>query len=241
MDFVKIAMWSGPRNISTALMRSFENRDDTFVTDEPLYGYYLKQTKIDHPMKNEIINSSDTNWKSISKFLTGDIPKNKSIWYQKHMAQHNIFISDMSWICELNNCFLIRNPKDVIKSYIKKLQLNSSHQLGFLQQFNLFNFLEEKGCDIIIIDSIDLLINPQNILKLLCNRLNIPFTNKMLNWPKGIRSSDGIWGKHWYNNVINTTGFKSYIDNNQKLPKKYHNIYHECIDYYQYLYEKRIH
>ena len=147
----------------------------------------------------------------------------------------------MSWICELNNCFLIRNPKDVIKSYIKKLQLNSSHQLGFLQQFNLFNFLEEKECDIIIIDSIDLLINPQNILKLLCNRLNIPFTNKMLNWPKGVRESDGIWGKYWYNNVVNTTCFNNYNNSNNQLPKKYNDIYHECIDYYQYLYEKRIH
>ena len=241
MDFVKIAMWSGPRNISTALMRSFENRDDTFVTDEPFYGHYLNQSKIDHPMKNEIINNSDTSWKSISKFLIGEIPENKAIWYQKHMAQHNIFISDMSWVYELNNCFLIRNPKDVIKSYIKKFKLNSSNQLGFDQQFNLFNFLEKKGCDIIIIDSIDLLINPKYILKLLCDKLNIPFTNKMLNWPKGIRTSDGIWGKHWYNNVINTTCFNSYTESNQELPKKYHNIYHECIDYYQYLYEKRIH
>ena len=240
MNEIKIAMWSGPRNLSTALMRSFENRDDTYVTDEPLYGHYLKYSKIDHPMKNEIIKANNTDWKSITKYLTGCIPENKSIWYQKHMAQHNIFRLDNSWINELTNCFLIRDPKDVIISYIKKFTLNSSHQLGFSHQFDLFNYLSKENSNILIIDSSDLQNNPKYTLELFCNKLNIPFTNKMLNWPKGIRSSDGIWGKYWYKNVVNTTGFNR-VYHKKKLPYKYDKIYYECFKYYEYLYEKRIH
>jgi hypothetical protein len=240
MKPTKIAMWSGPRNISTALMRSFENRNDTFVSDEPFYGHFLKHSKVDHPLKNDIINSLDTNWESISKYLKGQIPKKKSVWYQKHMAQHNIKTLEMSWINELNNCFLIRSPKEVILSYIKKFKLSSINQLGFSQQFNLFKYIEQQNKEIIIIDSNDLLTNPEHILKLLCKKLNIPFSNKMLSWRSGSRATDGIWGKHWYNNVRNSTSFNSYKKNENKLPKQYQHINDECVKYYEFMYERRI-
>ena len=125
-NFVRIAMWSGPRNISTAMMRSFENRPDTYVEDEPFYAHYLAQTQANHPMKDEIIKSQNTNWNEISKRLTSEIPKSRTVWNQKHMAQHNLNGYDLSWTENIKNCFLIRDPKEVINSFSKKFNTGTS-------------------------------------------------------------------------------------------------------------------
>jgi len=127
-------MWSGPRNISTAMMRSFENRPDTFVSDEPFYGYYLNNTDIDHPGKKEVLRSMECGWDKVVDYITGFIPEEASIWYQKHMAQHNLPGVDLSWIGQVTNCFLIRDPKEVILSYSKKYEVNRSELLGFPQK-----------------------------------------------------------------------------------------------------------
>ena len=128
---IRIAMWSGPRNISTALMRSFENRSDTFITDEPFYAHYLQQTGVYHPIREEVIKSGNPNWNEVAEYLTGAIPKGKSVWYQKHMAQHNLPCADLSWTEKLENCFLIRDPMEVILSYSEKYEITSIHQLGY--------------------------------------------------------------------------------------------------------------
>tara|TARA_B110000438_G_scaffold268421_1_gene283988 strand:+ start:64 stop:792 length:729 start_codon:yes stop_codon:yes gene_type:complete len=241
MKSVKIAMWSGPRNLSTALMRSFENRDDTFVTDEPFYAHYLNNVDDKHPMKDEIIKNNNTNWNQISRFLTGPIPSKKSVWYQKHMAHHNILNLDISWINDVNNCFLIRNPKEVILSYSRKFKLNSINQLGFTQQFNLYEVVSSNNINkILIIDAEDLVTNPKKILSEICINLNISFSDKMLSWPLGGRESDGEWAKYWYKNVVNTSSFYKYKKNNQKLPKEYMAIYNKSMKYYEYLYDRRI-
>jgi len=234
-------MWSGPRNISTALMRSFENRNDTFVSDEPFYAHFLKQTGVDHPMRDEVIKSGNPNWATVSDYLTNTIPDGKSVWYQKHMAQHNLPGIDLGWAEKVCNCFLIRDPKEVILSYTKKYEISSVYQLGFPQQFDLFTQLrEKKGVAPIILDSTDILTNPESMLKKLCRTLGIPFTNKMLKWPKGRRKSDGIWGKHWYNAVEQSTSFQAYQKKCEKIPIEYTAIYEESIEFYLQLYNQRI-
>ena len=135
---IRIAMWSGPRNISTAMMRSFENREDTFVVDEPFYAYYLSHSGLDHPGKQEVLKSQSTNWDEVVKLITGDIPDKKFIWYQKHMVHHIANEKDIDWLKNFHNCFLIRHPKEVIISYAKQAPINEITDLGFIQQVDLF-------------------------------------------------------------------------------------------------------
>jgi len=234
-------MWSGPRNISTALMRSFGNRPDTYISDEPFYAYYLHRTNENHPAKEKIISTGQTNWNLVVQKLVGDIPNNKNIWYQKHMAHHNFPENNLDWIKEMENIILIRNPKDVIFSYIKKYKLKNSFQLGYTQQMQLYNILQDYNkCEPIIIDSEDLLENPKKILKKLCKKCNIPFYSKMLSWPKGTRETDGVWGEYWYKKVQNTTHFLPPIENNKSIPVKYEKIFLDCMQYYKKLYKQRM-
>ena len=226
-------MWSGPRNLSTALMRSFENRVDTEVWDEPLYAYYLKETKKNHPIAKDIINTYETNIDKLISKITKDI--GKRILYQKHMTHHILSKTPIDWIKNGVNCFLIRNPKEVIQSYINKNELNNSNDIGFPTQIKLFNIVKDLGIKPIIINAEDLSSNPKKVLVSLCKNLNIPFSTKMLKWPKGKRQSDGIWGKVWYKNVQSSTNFVKLKKNKSTIPKKYMNIYYECLDIYNKL------
>ncbi|MDP7194858.1 MAG: HAD family hydrolase, partial [SAR202 cluster bacterium] len=217
-----IAMWSGPRNISTALMRSFENRSNCFVSDEPFYSYFLHKTGLQHPLRDEIIKSGLINYNEIIKYITGPIPSSKKIWYQKHMAHHILPESDMNWIKNMKNCLLIRHPSDVILSYSKKNEIHSILQLGYVQQSNIYGMLsQEIEAPPIIIDAQDLLQEPRKMLIKICENLEAKFDEKMLSWPSGSRKTDGIWGKHWYKKVEASTGFKSYIKTSRIIPSKY--------------------
>ena len=236
-----IAMWSGPRNVSTALMRSFENRSDCFVSDEPFYSYFLHKTGLKHPLRDEIIKSGLVDYKKIIKYITGPIPSSKKIWYQKHMAHHILPEVDMNWIKNMRNCLLIRHPGDVILSYAKKNEINSIQQLGYLQQIEIYEMLyRELGIYPIIIDTQDLLQEPKKVLIKVCENLRIKFDEKMLLWPSGSRKTDGIWGKHWYKQVEASTGFKPYVKTNRIIPSKYQVIYDKCMKHYNFLYQNRI-
>ncbi len=236
----RIALWSGPRSISTALMRSFENRPDTFVTDEPFYAHHLKKTGIDHPLREEVIANCKTDWNSVVDEITGPIPRGKEIWYQKHMAQHNLTGFDLKWVEKMQNCILIRHPREVILSYSQKYEISSISQLGYPQQTELFNVLTNMGATPFVLDARDVLKNPDEMLKLLCKRFRIPFYKKMLSWPAGKRDSDGIWGKHWYGKVESSTGFYPYIEKKGDIPSKYKGIFRSCMEHYQQLYAHRI-
>ncbi len=238
---VHLAMWSGPRNISTAMMRSFDNRPDCYVSDEPFYAYYLKKTGVDHPMKDEIIASGNTNWNEIVNNITSSIPKGKKVWYQKHMAQHNLPEMNLEWVEKVTNCFLIRHPKKVILSYAKKYEINSIFQLGYPQLTNLFELIKKKTKKTpTILNSSDILCNPEVILSKLCNELHIPFYKEMLTWLPGARESDGIWGKYWYGNVLKSTCFIPEHDNLEEIPIKYQNIYDECMEHFQLMHRYRL-
>ena len=229
-------MWSGPRNISTAMMRSFENRKDTVVIDEPFYAYYLNKTGFDHPCKKEVLRSQSKNWNEVVGLITSDLPKNKSIWYQKHMVHHILSFDDIGWVKGFKNCFLIRHPKEVIISYAKKNNINSAYDLGYEQQVNLFKKIKEiTGSSPSVFDSKDILSSPKSILQKLCIEIDIKFSVKMLNWPKGNRPSDGVWSLHWYKNVVNSDGFMSYKEPLQDLKKEHIDIFKECMYHYNYL------
>ena len=235
-------MWSGPRNLSTALMRSFENRSDTTVIDEPFYAHYLLNTGLKHPGRNEIINSQSHDWNEIVKLCTGSIQSGKSIWYQKHMAQHNLDGYDISWITKLKNCILIRDPKYVISSYNKHHLVQCNERLlGYVQQIEIIEYLLKVNKEIpLIIDASDILKKPEQALKKLCKTLGIDFTNDMLSWPRGSRNTDGVWGTYWYRRVNKSTGFEPLKHKKIKLDKNLIPLYKKCMKYYNFMYENRL-
>ena len=234
-----VACWSGPRNISTALMRSWSSRKDTFVTDEPFYAYYLKETKLKHPLYKEIINKYSSNYDEVVNYLISRIPKDKKIWYQKHMAHHIFDFNNIEWVNNCENCILLRHPKEVISSYSKKNKLNSVEELGYPQQYEIIKYLKKINKSYVIVDSSELLKNPEKVLSNWCMKINIKFDKSMLTWEKGNYVSDGIWWKSWYDNVIKTTGFKEYEKKDINIENKYDSIYNESMKYYSYLKEAK--
>ena len=226
-----IYMWSGPRNLSTALMRSFENRNDTEVYDEPFYAYYLNKTKLNHPMKKEIINSYPISQATIIKKITEKA--NNKIFYQKLMTHHIIKYTRLDWINKGYNCFLIRHPGKVINSYIKKNTLRDINDIGFKKQFEIFNKIKKNKLKYVVINADKILINPNKTIRNLCINLNIKFSKKMLYWRKGKRETDGIWSKVWYKNVEDSNTFSNYKNENLNVPKKYIRIYNESLKYYE--------
>ena len=235
-DQIRLAMWSGPRNISTAMMRSFENRSDTYVADEPFYAYYLSETGLDHPGKKEVMEAQSKNWDNVVNLITGDIPNKKRIWYQKHMVHHIINYEDIRWVKSFNNFFLIRHPREVIISYSKKNVITGINDLGYLHQMNLFKKIKNiTGKYPVVFNAKDILSNPEKYLRKMCELLKITFSKKMLSWPKGSRKTDGVWSTYWYKNLINSTSFKPYNSSNNLLPKEHTRLLEECLPYYNYL------
>ncbi len=205
----RIAMWSGPRNLSTAMMYAFAARGDCAVVDEPFYGAYLKATGIDHPMRDEVIASQETYAKLVSSALLGRIPQDQSLFYQKHMTLHMIPAFDRGFMRGLTNVFLIRHPARVVASYAKKREAPTLADIGFVQQADLFDETADwLGHAPLVIDSADIRANPALALSRLCIALNIPFTAKMLHWPAGPKPFDGVWAPHWYGAVHKSTGFE---------------------------------
>lgn len=205
---IRIAMWSGPRNISTAMMRSFEARGDCAVSDEPFYAAYLDRTGIDHPMREEVIASQSLEPREIGAMLTGPIPDGKPLWYQKHMTLHMLPEFDRGFMAQVRNAFLIRDPAAVLASYAARRADVTLADIGFVQQRELFDQEAERlGAPPPVIDAADVLGDPGRTLSLLCDALQIPYTPAMLHWQRGRRASDGVWAPAWYAAVENSTGF----------------------------------
>ena len=226
-------MWSGPRNISTAMMRSFENRIDTDVVDEPFYAYYLKKTGLKHPMYKEIIANYETDYNKIVDNITTN--KNKIVFI-KHMTQHINLNSDLSWINKGKNIFLLRDPIKVIKSYIKNNNIINSSDIGFPEQLKIFKYVKKNNkSNFVVINADNILKNPKIILSEICKNFQIKFDKRMLTWKSGERTSDGIWSKIWYNNVIKSEKFQIPKTEKIKIPSKYNKIYKECLEIYNEL------
>ncbi|WP_231697293.1 HAD family hydrolase [Arenimonas sp.] len=210
MSPLRIAMWSGPRNISTAMMRAWENRPDCAVSDEPLYAAYLAMTGADHPGRDEVIAAGETDWRKVADALLGPVPGGRPVWYQKHMSHHLLPGMDRGWIHGLHNVFLVRDPAEVVASYLRSRATVEPADIGLLQQGELFDELAEaSGRAPTVIDAGDFLAAPEAHLRALCAELGLAFTERMLHWPAGPRDSDGVWAPHWYEAVWRSTGFEA--------------------------------
>lgn len=206
----RIAMWSGPRNLSTALMRSWGNRRDCTVTDEPLYAHYLRTTGVDHPARAETLAAYETDWRVVVETLTGPAPGGHPIWYQKHMTHHVTDDVELDWLAALRSCFLIRSPAEVIASYTRVRDEPTLADLGLPQQWRLFSHVMRSGQTPPVIDAADLLRDPRTVLAAVCDTVGVAFDDRMLWWPPGRRETDGVWADHWYASVERSTGFAPY-------------------------------
>jgi Sulfotransferase domain len=207
---VRLACWSGPRNISTATMRAWENRPDTEVVDEPLYAWYLAHTGLDHPGRDEVIAAGETDWRRVVESLTGPWPDGPALQYQKHMAQHLVPDLPREWIASMQNVLLIRDPAEVVASYVRSRESCEPEDIGLLQEQWLLERWQAAGQDVPVIDSADFLGDPEAHLRWLCDWLGIESTARMLSWPPGPRDSDGVWAPYWYDAVLASTGFEPY-------------------------------
>lgn len=232
---LRIAMWSGPRNISTAMMRAWENRPDCTVSDEPLYAHYLAHTGLDHPAREQVVARGDTDWRSVVATLTGPAPAGAPVWYQKHMTHHLLPHIDHGWIARLRNVLLIRNPREVVASYLKARSTVTAEDIGLPQQLRLYRELAAAGDPPPVIDASDFLRAPEAHLRALCQWLGIDFTDRMLSWRKGPRDSDGIWAPHWYAHVWESTGFEVPEAREVVLTAEGEAVADECIEAYRWL------
>lgn len=198
-----MAMWSGPRTVSTALMRSFENRPDTVVVDEPLYAFYLSRTGLDHPGREEILASQPTGWREVVAGLTaGPVPSGVRVVYQKHMAHHLLAEVEFSALAGLRHAHLIREPRGLLASYLQVRSDPTADDLGLARQVEIFRAFGGP-----VLDVADLIAAPEPMLRELCAALGIPFDARMLRWPTGPRDTDGVWAPYWYSGVHASTGF----------------------------------
>ena len=228
-----IAMWSGPRNISTAMMRSWESRSDTRVVDEPFYAYYLLHTGYDHPGADEIIRRYETDWRKVVEGLLTDRGE-EPIFFQKHMTQHMLQHIDRSWLGKVSNCFLIRDPRRMLLSFSKVVPNPSLDQTGLPQQVDIFNHVREAtGVIPPVIEAKAVLLKPERTLRKLCAALDVTFDSAMLRWRAGVRASDGVWAKHWYGNVEQSTGFAPYKEDDTPLPAEMNGLLDECRGLYE--------
>jgi hypothetical protein len=240
-NILRLAMWSGPRNISTAMMRSFGNRNDCFVVDEPLYASYLAATGKPHPGAAEIIAVGETDWRKVVRSLTTEAPAEGTLYYQKHMTHHLLPGMERDWLGKLTNCFLIRNPREVLASYAKVIETPTLEDTGFPQQAEIFELVRgHTNQTPPVLDAADVLKNPRRLLGLFCDQVGIDFQESMLSWPAGPRPTDGIWAKHWYSEVEKSTAFRPCQERRIELPERLEKLAAECMEYYDRLYSARL-
>ncbi len=199
-----IRMWSGPRNLSTALMRSWENRPDTAVMDEPLYAFFLATTGLDHPMGNQVISAGPADWdEAIDRCLHPRLEPGQTVSYQKQMAHHLLPECDLTWIDDAVNVLLLRHPRRVIASYVRLRERPTLLDLGFPQ----LTMLRDRLGDVPVVEADGFLADPEAGLRRLCEHAELEFQSAMLDWPQGPRPSDGVWASHWYGSVEQSSGF----------------------------------
>lgn len=204
---MRIAMWSGPRNLSTAMMYAFGARADCAVMDEPFYAAYLAQTGLDHPMREDILVAQPTDPQAVIRTLLGPVPGDKQHFYQKHMSQHMIPAMPRDWVTQMTNVFLIRHPARVAASFSAKYDNPTLDDIGFRQQAELFDQITALGGPAVVIDSADIRRDPAGMLQRLCAAVGLDWDPAMLQWPAGGHPDDGIWAAHWYGAVHRSTGF----------------------------------
>jgi hypothetical protein len=232
---VRLAMWSGPRNVSTALMRSFGSRADTLVVDEPLYASYLAATGIDHPGRAAVLASQPTDWRVVARALTGPLPAGVGVLYQKHMAHHLLPRTGRDWLAGLTHAYLIREPARVVASYAKVRGTPTLADLGYPQQVELFRRYGGP-----VVDAVDLLDRPARVLAALCAAVGIGYDPAMLAWAPGPRDTDGVWAPWWYAGVEASTGFAAPDPRPAVVPDRLAPLVADALPYYEELAARRL-
>jgi hypothetical protein len=233
---VRIAMWSGPRNLSTAMMRSFGARSDCAVWDEPFYAAYLKATGIDHPMREEVIAAYETDPDAVARECAGPAPGGRPVFYQKHMTHHMIDGFDLGWTRSVRNAFLIRDPALVASSYDVKRERASLEDLGVRRQLELFEAEADRlGRAPPVVDATRIARDPEGVLSALCAALGIPFDTAMLSWEPGPRPEDGLWAAHWYGSVVASAGFSAPREDTRAMSDHARALADAALPYYEAL------
>ena len=239
---IRIAMWSGPRNLSTAMMRSFGSRADTFVSDEPFYGCFLKDTGADHPMRDEVIASMDCDWSSVMTTLSGRPPDGSPVWYQKQMWHHMTGPVGYDDFAGFTHAFLIREPERMIASYLRKREAAKFEDFGLEKQAEFFDLEADRlGHSPPVVDANDVLAKPDAVLSKLCDALGIAWDPSMLTWAPGRSETDGVWAQHWYGAVEASSGFGRPETEPVDLPAEAQRLADRCRPYYERLARHRIH
>ena len=224
-------------------MRSWGNRKDTVVIDEPFYAFYLKATGKRHPGADEVIANGETDWRKVVAQCGRGLsaPIGAKIFYQKQMTHHLLPEVDRDWLGSVTNCFLIRDPAEVVTSYIKKSDDPTLEDLGFVQQAEIFDWVRDHAGSIPpVIDVKDVLQNPKRMLRLLCDAVGVAFDEAMLSWPPGFRETDGVWAQHWYGEVARSTSFQPYKAKSEPVPEPFREIHDRCRECYERLYQYRL-
>lgn len=236
----RIAAWSGPRNISTALMRSWGSRADTAVIDEPLYAYWLARTGAPHPGRDDIVRAYPTRWQEVVDQLTGPIPGDRPIWFQKHMTKHVTDEVPLDWLDGFRHLFLIRDPAEVLVSFDRVHDVDLT-ETGLPQQVRLFEHVTATtGRVPPVVDARDVLTAPRAMLEAMCAALEVPFDPAMLSWEAGPRPTDGIWARHWYDAVERSTGFAPYRPATDEVPARLGPLLARCRPLYEQLAQHRL-
>jgi len=224
-------MWSGPRNVSTALMYAFAQRSDTKVVDEPLYACYLEATGAEHPGREQVLASQSRDAREvIETVVRGNYEE--PVLFIKNMAHHMVDV-ERAFMAGLINLFLIRDPREMLPSLARTIPNPTLRDTAYKKQHELFRYtVDELGQRPVVIDSKKLLLDPESILKQVCSRIGISFEPEMLHWEKGPIPEDGVWAKHWYHNVHNSTGFKPYSPKEEPVPGHLEELLSTCLDYY---------
>lgn len=233
-----INLLSGPRNISTALMYSFAQRSDTAVIDEPFYAWYLSRTDAQHPGREEVLKEQSDDYREVLEAVVFSEQDRPNL-FLKNMAHHHVDM-EYDYLEKVHNIFLIRSPEEMITSFIKNIPDPTLRDTAYDKQVELMEYLQEAGQDLLVVDSAELLKNPEEILGKVCRRLEIPFERTMLKWEAGPRPEDGSWAKFWYHSVHKSTGFKPYSPKKEKVPGRLQPLLEECERYYGELYEHAI-
>ena len=226
----RICLWSGPRNVSTALMYSFSQRSDTKVVDEPLYAHFLRVSGAKHPLREACMAAQDADGERVARELILG-PWNTSVVFFKQMAHHLVDLN-LDFMQDTCNVFLTRDPEQVLPSLLLRIGQPQMRDTGFARQCELVEMLESWGQAPAVLDSRDLLLDPSGMLAALCDHLEIPFEDEMLRWPQGPKEFDGVWASEWYRNVHNTTGFHPYLPKREPLPPELVPLLEECLPYY---------
>lgn len=237
---MRIAMWSGPRNLSTAMMYAFGARADCAVTDEPFYAAYLAQTGLNHPMREDILAAQPTDPKAVIRTLLGPVPGYKSHFYQKHMSQHMIPAMPRDWVAQMTNVFLIRHPARVAASFSAKYDNPTLDDIGFRQQAELFDQITALGGPAVVIDSADIRRDAAGMLQRLCAAIGLDWDPAMLHWPAGGHPDDGIWAAHWYGAVHRSTGFAAAEGPLPELSTAQARLAEAALPYYEKLSEVKL-